>query len=263
MQRLLISCVVVAVVSLGTLKAQEPANKAKLTGEDVEKAVEFLNTGIKQSRNGKLKKEFKNLLALLESSDSKVKVDLRAFPLIDPDEPVEGQIGLVGNKRWTVLQVISKSEMLVAPKVTTTSFSTGGVRIRQSFGETTGKPLKINASTKGLVDDKELPDGIPGVFLVTGTETYATSGGGSNTVWVLKPFDIEEAAVALKESRDRPKRPAEPKDAKKPLTPADQERLESLRKQKAELERQRLAKEAQKAGSKDEKKPAAKEPAKP
>ena len=258
MQRFLIPLVVVGVVSLTALRAQEPASKADLTGEDVEKAVEYLNAGIKESKNGKLKKEFKDLLSLLESADSNEKVDLRAFPPISPNQPFEGQIGVIKKTRFTVLQVISKSEVLIAPIVTTTSFSTSGVRIRQSFGEELGKPLKVNAPTKGLVDDKELPGGIPGVFLVTGTETYATVNGGSNTVWVLKPFDIEEAAGVLKEARENPKRRAAKKGVQKPLD-TSKEQIERLRKQRDELERQRLAKEAQK----DEKKPAEKTPAKP
>lgn len=210
-----------------------------LTGEDVEKVVEYLNAGIKQSKNGKLKKEFKELLTLLEKPDSKEKVDLRAFPLIDPAQPIEGQIGGMGSHlhynpfgimtgtykaKYKVAQVISANEMLVS--VGSTHSDVGESKFT----------LKLCVSTKGAVDGQEIKGVPPGVFIVTGTETYRTAIGGSNTVWVLKPFDIEEAAAVLKEARANPKRPAGGKATKKP---------------------------AAKAEAKDEKKPAAKAPAKP
>lgn len=225
----------------------------ELTGEDVEKSVEYLNTGAKQSKNGKLKKEFKDLLTLLEKPDSKEKVDLRSFPLIDPTNPVEGQIGTLSKKYpkgvhlivvdYKVAQVIGEDEMLV---------SVGNPN------ESKQVTLKLCVSTKGVVDGQEIKGVPPGVFIVTGTETYRTANGGSNTVWVLKPFDIEEAAAVLKEARENPKRPAAKKGVQKPLD-ASKEQIERLKKQRDELERQRLAKEAQK----DEKKPAEKAPAKP
>lgn len=201
MQRFLISCFVVAVVSLPALRAQEPMSEAELTREDVEKSVEYLNAGIKQSKNGKLKKEFKDLLTLLENSDSKEKVDLRAFPSISPSFPIEGQIGRMSDRykfpendfgwyaaEYKVSQVISANEMLVAV----------GSEGYREVGPNQFI-LKFCVSTKGLVDEKELKDGLPGVFVVTGTETYKTAIGGSNTVWVLKPFDIKKAAELLQQ----------------------------------------------------------------
>lgn len=234
MKRILIPWVVVGVISLAALTAQEPASNVELTGEDVEKVVEYLNAGIKQSKNGKLKKEFKDLLTLLEKPDSKEKVDLRSFPLIQSDKPVEGQVGVV-EQFPRVFITTSTGQARRLPNVP------HDVQIEQVLSDDEmivsvfGNKLKVCASTKGLVDGQRPKDGLPGVYVVTETWRYKTALGGSNTIWVLKPFDIEKAAVVLKESREQPAG----KIAKKPA-----------------------AKDAEQPDANNEKKPASKPPAK-
>lgn len=216
MQRCLMVFVVNAML-LNSVLAADEENPAALTAEDVEKAVTFLNNGVNESKNGAVKRELRKLLALIETPDSKTRVDLRVLPAINVDHPVEGQIGAVRTASWNVVQVISENEMLVAPIQTRTSISPGdGLKYRQTFRQVEGKPLKLCASTKGLVDGEKLKEGLSGVFIATGTETYPTLDGGTNTVWVLKRFDIEKASAALKAGQK--KAPAS-KDGDKPKKP--------------------------------------------
>ena len=42
---------------------------------------------------------------------------------------------------------------------------------------------------------------LPQVFEVTGTQTYKTEGGGSNTVFVVEPLDTEPIEEYLKKRR--------------------------------------------------------------
>lgn len=49
--------------------------------------------------------------------------------------------------------------------------------------------LVRGVSTKGVVDDMAIE--LPQVFEVTDTETYGTADGGTNTVFVVEPIDID------------------------------------------------------------------------
>ena len=45
-------------------------------------------------------------------------------------------------------------------------------------------------STAGVIDDKCF--GLEGVFQISGTKTYTTVLGGSNTILVAEPIDIKQ-----------------------------------------------------------------------
>ena len=75
-----------------------------------------------------------------------------------------------------VFQIISEKEMLV---------------------EMYGKIVSVEGkSTVGMVDDQKFH--LSGAYHVTGTKKYETAAGGSNTVFVIRPFENDKLIELVK-----------------------------------------------------------------
>ncbi len=92
-------------------------------------------------------------------------------------------IGKLERASAEVVQIIGDTEMLV--------------RLKGPGGEPQSiLTLVRNVPTAGLVDGGGVS--LYGTFEVAGTEQYNTAGGGSNTVTVIEPFDVDAAMKMLK-----------------------------------------------------------------
>lgn len=126
----------------------------------------------------------KKVIAFGEEAVSKGKSELAALktPVSTRFEffPVGGQsvgdIGFLGNTK--ALQVIDKSTMIV-------------IWVDELDQKTLATFMVKGFSTAGLVDRANITKQIWKVPMeVTGTITYKTAAGGTNTVFVLEPFDV-------------------------------------------------------------------------
>lgn len=90
----------------------------------------------------------------------------------------DGDVGQLPGNQVRVVQVINEEEMIAG-------VATGIGRDGITYG--TSVWLKGTATT-GVADDTVR--GVPGVWEIAGTKTFATAIGASRTIFVVRPFDV-------------------------------------------------------------------------
>ena len=123
-----------------------------------------------------------------------------------------GQLGRI-SEQLRVAQVVSDSEMFVVPvEMVAGTGRTPDEARRRSYTREGERFLIKGMQTEGFTDGVDINWKIlPSVFAVVGTKTYRTAIGGTNTVFVLEPFDmakikpqLEKRAAKHKAKRKKP-----------------------------------------------------------
>jgi len=109
---------------------------------------------------------------------------------LDPGHLEMGDIGAFpATTRLIVAQVIDKDTVHIIPELWKMRIQARGLAMSQDNYKALGNRFIIRGrSTMGIVDNVTFDPQVE-LFEVTGTEKYSTSDDGTNTVFVLKPFD--------------------------------------------------------------------------
>lgn len=116
-----------------------------------------------------------------------------------------GQI-YAGTPRVNVQQVVDANTMLIRVSYSVPAFKILGSQpgrqtVVESFQTEQITLMVKGVSTKGATDGAGFD--LPQVFEVTGTKTYRTVGGGSNTVFVVEPLDTERVEAYLRQNKNK------------------------------------------------------------
>jgi hypothetical protein len=116
--------------------------------------------------------------------------------------PETGAIGRLPRLACHVDQILSEREMLVRCYF---PVKVASVRQFRPRGETLMQAVAFTVRGVATQDFSEGADTeTQQVFEITGRATYATVGGGSNTVWVLEAFDMSVAERTFRGQRATP-----------------------------------------------------------
>lgn len=163
--------------------------------------IDRLKTMLRKNARGATKKEVAEVRKRIKELE---KGSSLFIPNIEM--PIKaGAIGRLNDERAKVIQVIDDKNMIVR-----ILFTVQGVKLVGAQGGVGGAAVpdfktyeKLfwakGFDTAGLADDSLFS--LDGVLEVSGTKMYETVGGGTETLFILEPFNIEAARKAYEESR--------------------------------------------------------------
>lgn len=184
---------------------------------------------------GRTRMEARRLKDRIEEFKTEINV-LKQAPYKKPDlSPFNLEVGDIGRINQfchylRVVQVLNESRMIIVPGIYHSSRAIPSSQLQDAIQQSVFRSpsakegqalLVIDVSTKGIVTNARLSN-FDKVFEVTGTKTYRTISGGSNTAFVLKFFDERAAKPHLEELRKQNAPLAKPLPKKPPKGPVAQ-----------------------------------------